>query len=179
MKYKWIIRVSWGEVKFEVDKIFTYGTSLIKIFTYGTSFINSFLWVIYWCLFFSHTLKEKGKFIYLILFYRVVFSGSYLIKSLSHVRLFWDAMNCSPPGSSVHGIVQARILEWVAIPFFGESSQSKDWTWVSHIAGRSFTVWTTREVHHSSLQQALLMILFSSETLNKLIAILGYYYYYY
>ena len=176
MKYKWIIRVSWGEVKFEVDKIFTYGTSLIKIFTYGTSFINSFLWVIYWCLFFLiHWKRKENLFIW---FSFIELSSVGHIKSLSHVRLFWDAMDCSPPGSSVHGIVQARILEWVAIPFFGESSQSKDWTWVSHIAGRSFTVWTTREAHHSSLQQALLMILFSSETLNKLIAILEYYYYY-
>ena len=65
MKYKWIIRVSWGEVKFEVDKIFTYGTSLIKIFTYGTSFINSFLWVIYWCLFFLiHWKRKENLFIW-------------------------------------------------------------------------------------------------------------------
>ena len=35
-------------------------------------------------------------------------------------------MDCSPPGSSVHGILQARILEWVTISFFRESSQSKD-----------------------------------------------------
>ena len=36
---------------------------------------------------------------------------------LSPVRLFWDLTDCSPPGSSVHGIFQARILEWVAISF--------------------------------------------------------------
>ena len=36
---------------------------------------------------------------------------------LSHVRLFRDPIDCGPPGSSVHGILQARILEWVAIPF--------------------------------------------------------------
>ena len=44
------------------------------------------------------------------------------------------------------GILQARILESVAIPFFGGSSQPRDQTQVSHIAGRFFTVWTTREV---------------------------------
>ena len=53
--------------------------------------------------------------------------------------------DCSPPGSSVHEILQARILEWGAISFSRGSSQSSGWTWVSHIAGRFFTVWTTRE----------------------------------
>ena len=42
-----------------------------------------------------------------------------------------ESMDCSPPGSSVHRIFQARILEWVAISSFGGSSQSRDWTWVS------------------------------------------------
>ena len=51
-----------------------------------------------------------------------------------------DPMDCSLPGSSVHGILQARILEWVAILFFGGSSQPWDRTQVSHIAGRFFTV---------------------------------------
>ena len=51
----------------------------------------------------------------------------------------WGSMDCSPPGSSVHGILQARILEWVAISF------SRDWTWVSHIEGRLFPAWSTRE----------------------------------
>ena len=47
--------------------------------------------------------------------------------------------------SSVHGILQARILEWVAIPFSRGSSQPRDRTWVSCIAGRCFTIWTTRK----------------------------------
>jgi len=50
---------------------------------------------------------------------------------LSHVRLFWDLMNCSPLGSSVHGILQARILEWVAISFYRASSWPRNWTCVS------------------------------------------------
>ena len=51
-------------------------------------------------------------------------------------------MDCSPPGSSGHGILQARILEWVAISFSRGSSQPRDQTWVSCIynAGRFFTV---------------------------------------
>ena len=57
-----------------------------------------------------------------------------------------DPMDCSLPGSSVHGIFQARILEWVAISFSRGSSQPRDWTQVSHIVGRRFTLWATREV---------------------------------
>ena len=53
-----------------------------------------------------------------------------------------DPMDCSPPGSSVHGILQARMLEGVAIPFSRGSSPPRDWTQVSHIAGRFFTIWT-------------------------------------
>ena len=49
-----------------------------------------------------------------------------------------DPMDCSPPGSSVHGILQARILEWVAISFSRESSRPSDRTHVSYIAGRFF-----------------------------------------
>ena len=52
-----------------------------------------------------------------------------------------DPMGCSLPGSSVHGILQARILAWVAISFSKGSSQPRDQTWVSCIAGRFFTIW--------------------------------------
>ena len=57
---------------------------------------------------------------------------------------------CNPveyslPCSFVHGILQARILEWVAISFSRESSWPRDWTQVSCIAGRHFNLWATRE----------------------------------
>ena len=57
-------------------------------------------------------------------------------------------MDCSPPGSSVHGILQARILEWTAIPFSRGIFPKipRDQTQVSCIAGRFFTIWATREV---------------------------------
>ena len=55
-------------------------------------------------------------------------------------------MDCSPPGSSVCGILQARILEWVAISFSKGSSRPRDQTRVSRIAGRCFTIWATRGV---------------------------------
>ena len=54
-------------------------------------------------------------------------------------------MDCSLLGSSVHGILQARILESVAIPFSKPSFWLRDQTWVSSIAGRFFTIWATRE----------------------------------
>ena len=58
-----------------------------------------------------------------------------------------DPMDCSLPGSSVHGIFQARILEWVAISFSRRTSQPRDLTQVSRIVGKRFTVWGTGEVH--------------------------------
>ena len=51
------------------------------------------------------------------------------------------SMFCSPSGSSVHGVLQARILEWVAIPFSRESSWPRDQTQISCIPGKFFTVW--------------------------------------
>ena len=58
-----------------------------------------------------------------------------------------DRIDCSPPGSSIQGIFQTRVLDWVAISFSRGSSWPRDWTQVSHIAGRHFTVWATREAH--------------------------------
>ena len=55
-----------------------------------------------------------------------------------------DPMGCSLPGSSVRGIIQARVLEWVAVSFSRRSSQSRDRTWVSRVAGRRFTIWATK-----------------------------------
>ena len=56
-----------------------------------------------------------------------------------------DPMDWGSPGSSVHGILQARILEWVAISFSKRSSQPRDQTEISSIEGRLFTIWATRE----------------------------------
>ena len=57
----------------------------------------------------------------------------------------WKISERNLPGSSVHEILQAGILEWVAIPFSRGSSQPRNSTWVSHIAHRFFTIWATRE----------------------------------
>ena len=55
-----------------------------------------------------------------------------------------NPMECNSPGYSVHGFLQARILEWVDISSSRGSFQPRDWTWVSHVAGRFFTIWVTR-----------------------------------
>ena len=52
---------------------------------------------------------------------------------------------CNPMDYTVHGILQARILQWVAFPFSRGSSQPRDQTQISHIAGGFFTVWAARE----------------------------------
>ena len=61
-----------------------------------------------------------------------------------------DPVDCNLPGSSVHGILQARILEWVAISFSRGSSWPRDWTRVSHLAGKRFNLWATREAQAKS-----------------------------
>ena len=64
---------------------------------------------------------------------------------LSHAHLFMTTWTWSPPGSSVHEILQARILEWFAISSSRGSSWTSDWTWVSCFASRFITIWATRE----------------------------------
>ena len=59
---------------------------------------------------------------------------------------FLQSMDCTLPGSSIHRILQARVLEWLAISFSRGSSWPRDRTQVPHVAGRYFTLWATREV---------------------------------
>ena len=59
--------------------------------------------------------------------------------------------HCDPMDSTVHGILQARLLEWAAFPFSRGSFQPRDQIQVSHIAGRFFTRWATREAQLSVL----------------------------
>ena len=78
-------------------------------------------------------------------------------------------MDCSPSGSSVHGVLQVRILEWVAISFSRGSSQLRDRTQVSRISGRLFTNWTTREAlkinKQKKLKQSQGIIIMTSQVL--------------
>ena len=75
-----------------------------------------------------------------------------------------DPMDCSLPDSSVHGIFQARILEWSAISFPRGSSQPRDQTQVSNVVGRCFIIWATREVT-LLLKYGLCLIIQSCPTL--------------
>ena len=88
---------------------------------------------------------ESSKTIYVELLAYILMFESEKWK-LSHVRLC-DHVDCSPPGSTVHGILQARVLEWVAISFSRGSSRLRDQTQVSCIAGRLFDLWATREAY--------------------------------
>ena len=62
------------------------------------------------------------------------------VKSPQSYLTLCNPMDCSPPGSSVQGILQARILEWAVMPLSRASSRPRDWTWVS-----CFTIWAARE----------------------------------
>ena len=118
--------------------------------TWISSFLNRNCWRD--CLFtinWSYTLVED----HLTLYIRVYF-WSFILLHRSVLCVFLvaqlcptlsDPMGCSPPGSSVHGDLQARILEWVAMSSSRGSSQPRDQTQVSRIAGGFFTVWATRE----------------------------------
>ena len=76
-----------------------------------------------------------------------------------------DPMDCSLPGSSVHGIFQAMVLEWIAISFSKGSSQPRDRTRVSRIIDRRFTLWATREVWVAWKLKAKVLVVQSSLTL--------------
>ena len=67
-------------------------------------------------------------------------------KSLQSCSTLCNPRDDSKPGSSVPGIFQARILDWVAVSFSRRSSQPRDQTQVSHVVGRCFTIWATGEV---------------------------------
>ena len=65
-------------------------------------------------------------------------------KSLQLGLTLCDPVDCRPPSSFVPGISQARILEWIAIPFSTGTSGPRDRTFISCIAGRLFTIWAAR-----------------------------------
>ena len=85
---------------------------------------------------------KRVTFTYCYTYEYVISYGRSESKSRSVVSILWD-----PIDYRVHGILQARTLEWVAIPFFRRSSQPSDRTQVSCIAGGFFTSWATREAH--------------------------------
>ena len=76
--------------------------------------------------------------------------------------------DCTPPGFSVHGILQARILECVAIPFSRGPFQPRDWTSGSCMSGEFFTVWATREAKNMGVGSlSLLQGIFPTQESNQ------------
>ena len=83
-------------------------------------------------------------------------------QSLQSCPALCDSLDCSPPGSSVHGIFQARILEWVAMPSSRGSSWPRGRIWVSSIfciAGGFFTCWATRDAPYFNCTSLLYLCL--------------------
>ena len=99
--------------------------------------------IFYYCLSFGNMLLSKNLSIfpsYLICWYKVVYDIPLCVCSVAQSCLtLCNPMDCSPPGSSVHGILQARVLEWVAVSFSRGSSQPSDQTRVSCSAVGVFT----------------------------------------
>ena len=81
-------------------------------------------------------------------------------------------MDCSLPGSSVHGILQERILEWVVISFSRGSPQPRDPTRVSRIADRFLTVWATRETLGDGPQGISEIIYLGKNLLGKVVLVI-------
>ena len=79
-------------------------------------------------------------------------SMAIVVYSLSYIQLFCDPMNCSSPGSSIYGISQARILEWVAISLSRASSQPRGQTRISCIGRWILYPWATRGAHKYEYQ---------------------------
>ena len=98
---------------------------------------------------------KKFRHLFCVWFCRRIFTFNFLLcmcaQSLQSCPTICNPMNYSPPGSSVHKILQARILEWVAIINSRGSSQPRDWTRVSCIAGGFVTNWATREAFVSQV----------------------------
>ena len=102
-------------------------------------YFNNQLWI-YWRQFFKNLLASPHGI-------RGVLDprpGIKLTASIVKTVQSWPTL-CDPVDYTVHGILQSRILEWVAIPFSRGSSQPRDWVQVSCISGRFFTSWATRE----------------------------------
>ena len=83
------------------------------------------------------SLLDQCPLLHLVLLYKhlevIKHCAFVCAKSLQLCPTFCDPIHCRPPGSSVHGILQARVLEWVAMPSSKESFQPRNWTCVSYV----------------------------------------------
>ena len=162
-------------------------TVLIPSFSFHRTYYNvasSWYWFVHLLIIWLHQKKNdpskassysSSQYICQALMIYITFIMSYILPSVcvcvcvcvcvlvaQSCPTLCDPINCSPPGSSVLGISQTRILEWVAFPFSRRSSQPRERTQVSHIAGRIFTVWVAKEAHINPLNLLRWKFLFSS-----------------
>ena len=96
----------------------------------------------------SRTLRNKFLLFTLKLYYCLILVNNVIFRNLFSSLIENESssvVSYDPMDYTIHWILQARILEWVAMPFSRESSQPRNQTWVSHIAGRFFINWATRE----------------------------------
>ena len=102
-----------------------------------------------WAVWSNYTTPIRGKLCLRLCFLNFVFyylhrKGKKESEVTQLCPTLCNSMDCSLPGSSIHGIFQAGVLEWkFSSP--GESSRPRDRTQVSHITGRHFTIWATRK----------------------------------
>ena len=103
--------------------------------------LSTFLIVIKWNSFVS---SYGSRY---LIFFVCFMNKFYEDKVVQSCLTLWDPVKCSPPDSSVHGILQARVLELLAISFSRGHSRPRYQTWVSCIAARFFTIWATQEAN--------------------------------
>ena len=103
-----------------------------------------------------------------IYIYICVFFFTYAVCLVIHVQLFETPWTVAHQAPLSMGILQARILEWVAMPSSRGSSHPRDWTQVSHIAGGFFTIWATRKPKNTGVGSlSLLQGIFPTQELNR------------
>ena len=125
---EWLVKTFRGHISFQTSDIFI----MQNIASY--KYVGELLIE-------KQTLSRNNSFAYIcnILYSIMPVINLVTWKSLSLVKL------CDPMDYTAHGILQARILEWVAVPFSRGSSQPRDGTQVSRFAGRFFTSWATKD----------------------------------
>ena len=112
-----------------------------------------------------HIFRFQKKWYHMLFVFFWVTSHSMIVSDQWSVKVAQSCpILCDPMDYTVHGTLQARTLEWVAFPFSRGSSQPRDRTQVSRIAGRFFTSWATRETGVGSL--SLLQWIFLTQELN-------------
>ena len=138
--YSWATKQQQQKQGFTLRPVITGGHALFGLLI--SSFPNTICFP--HCIFLAPLPKISWSYIHEFIPRLYSVPSVYVCQSLGRVQLC-DPMDCSTPGSSVHGILQARILQWIAIAFSRGSFWPRDQTQVSHITGKFFTIWVTSE----------------------------------